>query len=572
MKNTYLFNFFFKIKILTKHFIIRYVNNDALKFATEKKEAWISVLAIFFVVNFFFIENILSKYLFIPKSQIKPDSLWIDISLYFTLSMAIIGILVVFVWDNIFTDKTDLLNIIHLPITKSELFLSKILSIIVLCGLVSIILNLLSVISFVHYFSDIFKINFFKYIFVHFIIAFLSALFVFFMIAVLQSIIKVIFKGEHLRVVSSIVKIILLIIFITMIIELPLLTESLKQLKAENSNLLYYFPFLWFSGLHQYAIGRIEPIFICQAKYALSGFIILFVFYVLSLPLGIKQLLDMNQEKTKTIQYSNFKKKINSLFQTLFLRSGIQRAIYFFISNIFKKEPKLKFKLVFILVFPVVSIISKIILKYWQIGQKFFNELQPILIVIPGFFFLFLIIGLKFVFSTSVNLKANWIFRNVLTFNDIKQINAIIKKFILFNFIFPISCGLSVLYFFCWGGKLSVFHTIFGVFTAIIIIEITFYKFNKIPFTTEPIPGKFKLKSLWFVYLFSLFIYIISFIKLSLFLLKNPVYYIPVYIFIVIFIFCLRIMQARKNDYNKTLNFDEEPQPYFIDFSLFEQN
>jgi len=100
--------------------------------------------------------------------------------------------------------------------------------------------------------------------------------------------------------------------------------------------------------------------------------------------------------------------------------------------------------------------------------------------------------------------------------------------------------------------------------------EITFYSFRKIPFTTESIPGKINLKTLWVVYILFLSLYSISFINLGRFLLNNPIYYIPFYFIIFILIFALRYIQFRKSKDIKTFDFDEDAKPYFIDFSITE--
>jgi len=570
-----------KLFVLIKHFFIRFLNNDIIKYSSERRGHFI-----FAVVFFAFSGGIISQYLLKKYLEVARDvDPWHVETSFLTIMMALMGIICVAIWDNIFLDKEDFFNLLILPVSSKKLFLAKFLSMLMFVGALTVFFVFTSILVFTVYLSPILSVNPLRFGLVFLITSFLASMFIFLLVATIQGIIIVLFSRKYLRKVFFYTQLLLTGGFLSVFIWYPKIYPYLFQFK-EGSSSIYYFPPLWFAGLQNKLLSPGDAFFTKLMHTSMAAMVLLVVIYFLSMHVILRKylrsslliksrpMLSMHVILRKILKSSLVSKSspkfsrssflLKDIFYSLVLRNPTQAAIYHFTIKTFRRNMVHKFQLALWMTIPVGIVITTMIVAYP--GNEF-KYPDSYLISPPGVLYIFLISILKMVTRNPVEFEANWIFR-MTEKKDKKHYLAGLKKALFFYAIFPLFILLFLFYCFTWGFELAIYHSFYGITIAWILMEAFFINYRNIPFASKCLPYKanFVVYSLM-GYFFIFIVYNTLFTALGLFLINNPVYY---YFYYIAAFIILIVLKSYHQKTNKEFEFvyDEETEPMFLSLDL----
>ena len=139
-----------------------------------------------------------------------------------------------------------------------------------------------------------------------------------------------------------------------------------------------------------------------------------------------------------------------------------------------------------------------------------------------------------------------------------------LRKGVLFYALIPLFLCIFVFYSFLWNWKDTFYHCLFGLAVSLLLMEILFIRFRKIPFTSSYLPGKEKLHIFWIVYLlgFLLYVGLMSSVEVSLF--AEPSRFIIFFGVVLFFVIVIRTYQNHVF-YRKTeLVYEEKLEPVML--------
>jgi len=140
-----------QILLLLKHFIMRFLYNDTLQFEDQRRENHIFWAAFLSVMGGFIAHQLLNIYNYLQIIDI--DGLRLKTTTFFSLVMAVAGFICLILWDNMFLDGKDFMNLLPLPLKIRTLFLARILSILTFTAVITLTLNLFASLVFAFYLS-----------------------------------------------------------------------------------------------------------------------------------------------------------------------------------------------------------------------------------------------------------------------------------------------------------------------------------------------------------------------------------------------------------------------------------
>ena len=258
---------------LVKHFVLRFVKNDSLQFENERISLIVFALVLLSAIGGYIATEV-GKLFFI------------------TIMMTITGICCVFAWDSMFLDDKDYFNLMVLPIKGRTLYTAKFLSVLVVVGIQSLSFSLVAAALYAYSYAGSSGIGFYFYYWVSFLLTiFLANLFVFLLVAAVQVLLILIFKGRMFAKISFLVQMVLLMGLTSIFVWFPQMYHAVPGLPSTFSSIHYYFPPLWFNGLHEKMLGVGNTIYSMHVYIALTALLVLLLLYGVSLPLALKRYL-----------------------------------------------------------------------------------------------------------------------------------------------------------------------------------------------------------------------------------------------------------------------------------------
>ena len=551
---------------LSKHFLTRLVYNDMLKFEDQQREQQIVLLVIFSVSIGYISNSILTPYLWSKMFNLSISDLWLQETLILTITMTLTGMISISYWDKFFLDQMDYINLISLPVRARQLFAAKFFSLLIFIVIISTILNIFSTLIFAFYPGNLHNFNVFGGALAHYLSNLLGSLFVFFAVAFIQSLLMILFKRKIFKKVSAFFQFTLLLGFLSVFVWFPMIYNSLPSLKDKTSHFMDYYPPLWFTGIYNHMIGSIDPILERNCVSAIIAVFLSVVLYLLAVPVSLRQYLKNSAVNRKRIKHIPLLKYLRHIFQKLFLKHPVQHAIFIFYIKTLKRSKEHKLKLLLYLAFPISFFISRFIHIYIEEGKSFFWSINFYFVSIPIGLYFFLIVGLRLIVVHPLMLEANWIFK-ITELIQIKNYIKGFKKSIIFSSILPIAIITYPFYHYFWGMKLAIYHTLYCLFIALLLLEVCFINFRKLPFASEYVPGKLRLKYFWPYLVLGFLGYFFLLSKLGLYLLSNPYYYL--FFFSIAFIIYLGL-RFYENHKIKELHliYEEEPESVMLTLGL----
>lgn len=533
-------NWFHKTRLLIRHFILRYINNETLLFDTQRRINLIALLSLLAVSIGFFSHLLLRLYLF----GLKPDlqNLWLEKTYFLTVSMALVGIIYTIMWDNLSLDRRDYTNLLMLPLKPADLYISKGLSALVLVILTTLTFNILSTFIFSFYLTRRLHFNPLRFGLIHLFTHFLAYLFLFFLIAGIQSAVRSLFKLKWYRKISTVIQTLLFIIFISVLIWFPSVYPLLSSLKEESALFIYTFPAMWFVGVGECIMGSSDSVFIIYPYIIIMAFTVPIGFFLLGMPIYFRRFLKTRTDSINSVKLARFKSMLKKNFNTLVLKQPPVRASFYFSVKTLNRCRKHKMHLLTFWIIPLSLIFAGLVALYVKYEAAFLRSTNLFLISVPIILLFFLSWGIRTVITYPVNQKANWIF-TLKPYPDPWQVTRGLKRAFIFSIVFPLMGVIFVIFFHMWGFFPALGHVMYCTTAAFLLINILFANYRKLPFISprQDQKSKNRIFKPFILVLLLFFIYLFS--CLGKHLIENPEFYILYYLSISILFFMLQWIQ-----------------------------
>jgi len=495
---------FKQLLVLTRHFFERLFQNEIFPFEEQMKEKVIVLLALLAVLGGHVANSILMRYMFVPDD----GSSWLEKCFFISFFMAVLAFATILEWDVIFLDKKDFSNLRPLPITLRTLLYSKFMSFLLFIALFSAAANALAVFVVVFYLpqwrtSSLFFVA--RYMVAHVISALAANFFVFFFCVFLEALLMAFLSARVFRKLSLYVRFLLLagLIFLMMVFVIDSLSVSktfsaLTAYKESRSPLVFAFPPMWFVGLYEVLLGTTDPLYSTLAYLAIASIAVMAVMYFVAMNISYSRHLKKTLEEMKRpLHMRKFRNAFSTALNTIILRNPIQRAVFHFFGQTLRNSSMHKFQLAGYLATAVGMIL--ILLNSQQAAFRNMSISNKNLLAIPIILSIALLLGVRGIVNVPLASEANWIFR--LTEGQKRQHYFMgLKKGILFFALLPLFGVLFVFFGFLWGWFYALLHCLYGLAAALVLMEILFWRYAKIPFACLTVPGKAKLHMLWWVY------------------------------------------------------------------------
>jgi len=497
--------------------------------------------------------------IFDPYTATMPDEYF-----FLVLSMTVTGAAALWRWDALFPDRRDHANLVPLPLSLRVIFFANLSAILALAALFTIVVNAASLVLFpiaVVGSQSSFAV-WIRFTLGHTVAVFTASTFSFFAVFALAGILLALLPAALFRRVSHAARFLLAIVLLALIASsftVPYLLTQLPFPIAQKIAMLPPVSFLglartiWLQGADPFAVK------ISRTALAAVGLAILigFVAYALSFRRSFLRIPEM-ADAGPLPRFRNSISPLTPLHKTV-LRDAPQRACYHFVARtLMRSDGHLQILLGFAalgLVLSAETLSSAPNLRSLVTGQAPSAEFLSVPFVLAYC----IIVGIRFAFETSADLRANWIFRYWL--DPGQQHARAIARRVLLLFSLPWlapAAFFSVLFF--WGWTAALLHAAILIACTIALVETVLIRFRKIPFTCS-YPAFQSHSGLIFVaYLFGFLFFTDYLPQMEHWSLLNPwesVWFVPL---LGAGLIVLRQYRKQMLDMDKNLIF-EEPSP-----------
>jgi len=526
-----------QILILARHFFQRLFINDVVFFEEQMKEKIIAILAILAVFTAHLSHMLLWKYTWIPDEGTS----WVEKCHVIFFIMIITGFIAVLEWDVIFPDSRDFSNLLSFPVKIRNLFIAKLASLCFFVFLFFLGINSLSTLVFLLYLPQWQSSNL--------ILTSLLGYKIFSRISI------------FLRSLLIIVFISIMVFFSAGTTGIPALSSFLL-LKENNSLFLYLFPPMWFTGLYETLLGNNDPMFSVLSIFAVLALVVPpFAFYLTGV-LGYRRyIMKMQEAKKRTAHFVRLKKFFLNPFNSVFLRNHIQIAVFYFFEKTLRRSMIHKMGIASYVATSVAIIL--IILISGAFSIQSLSDVNKALLSIPLVLSFFLLIGIRTIVNIPAANEANWIFK-LTEGPDKKDYFSGLKKGIFFFMLLPLFAVLFLFYFFLWKWPLAFYHCLFGMLLSVLLMEVLFINYRKIPFVCSYLPGKAKLHLSWIIYIICFLIYAFLMSHIEYMILNSPLSLFIFYGAILLIIVVLKVFQNNLIYKKMEILYEEKPEPVMV--------
>jgi hypothetical protein len=113
---------------------------------------------------------------------------------------------------------------------------------------------------------------------------------------------------------------------------------------------------------------------------------------------------------------------------------------------------------------------------------------------------------LRAAFNFPSETRGNWLFQTSETNSAVEYLGAI-RKWIAVCAVIPLFVLMAPMEFTCFGWGVAAFHIAYGITLTMLLVEILFFDFRKVPFTCAYFTGKINLIGLGALYVFGFTMY-----------------------------------------------------------------
>jgi len=474
---------------LTRHFFDRFFDKDSISPGSDPAASVIQTLSLLAVPGLMLV-------------------FWMRFSPYFFISysMIVMGFVMIFKWDSLFPDRRDYLILGSLPIRYRDLFFSKAKALLLFISMFAVSTNFFATLispggrgkgpawlNFIAHVSGVFG----------------GGLFMTLGFAALQGILIALLPHRLFRRISPVFQMLSIATLLTIFLIYPLIDASIRPLASRSSELMDYFPIFWFLGLYIYLLpgGDPNPIYGALALKAVYGLtaagILCTATYAIAYKRHAQSILEA-EDIVPRVQ-DRWQSRVADRFEETLFGPPVQRACFRFIGAILARSSKHQ---VFVAIYLAIG------LSLGLTSLLTINPSAPFpfaisangMLALPLILSFFVLSGLRATFNVPYQLPANWMFRIADSLDAGEHAEAT-RKWVAVRGLLPLALLVAVLEFGYWPWKDAAEHLVFEAVVSLVLLQILFFSFRKVPFTCSYYPGKRNLAILIGVYLYGFTIY-----------------------------------------------------------------
>lgn len=448
--------------------------------------------------------------------------------LFLALSMAVIGFIVIFEWDAIFPDRRDYQVLFPLPVPLWKLFLAKMTAFLLFLGMFLIALNGIVTLFWPVIFDNG---NYLVVTGTHLLVVTAAGLFSAFAAASIQGLLLIMIPAKIFRFVSTCAQTVLLTVMVMFFFISPLIASEIRAMTNGYADLARWMPAYLFSGLYE----LIRPAAQNQAlldlgKTALTALgSAIAVFAVTHLPLYVRHTRKLIETPPASPSGpGRLRLALNAAIDRLLLKDPVQEAVFHYIGQTITRSMKHRLFLAVYAGFGAALVVISVA-PYIVVGPGSFVILtnhtpaRATLMGVSLTLSFVLVSGLRAAFNFPAELTANWAFRMTDT-NHTRQCLIAMRKWTVVCGVIPLFLMLTPFDLAFFSGRVALFQFFYGVTLSILLVELMFVGFTKIPFTCGYFPSRNNLVWLIAMYVGGLILYSSRMAALEVWLMDRPPY------------------------------------------------
>lgn len=554
--------------VLSRHFFNRLFQNDVFTFEEQMKEKVYILLAMLAAVGWFFTTVLFGQYMFVEDL----GQSWLEKLAFLTFFMLFMGLAVVLEGDVLFPDRRDHLNLTPLPIRPGTIITAKLASFALFVVLYTAAVSSLSLfgISFFlprwtgdslgslsAYFLGHVAAGAAAYSFVFLFFLFLEAV----LAALLgQRLLRAVMLG--LRFVLALVVVVVLVLALTDVVALKAFIDMVARAReARPAGLLLWPPF-WFVSIYEIIIGRSEPLYQAGANIGLAVILFLAAAGRMALELGYRrQMRKTGEVRSRARVWPEARRALAGAADRLLFRNQVEKGVFHFVLATLRRSPMHKVRLAGSLAISLATL-------FLIVGLPRTNWSSPAaaglnVLGAPLALGFFLLLGLLSVFNVPFAAEANWAFR-MTEQPDRRPYFVAVKKITATFLLLPLAAAVYLVHARIWGSGQATLHALYVLAWLSLLAEIVFWKYARIPFACNIVPGKAKVHARWLPYAF-LFVLVFSLLTLlETALFRNPAHFGVFLAVLAAVVAGLEAAQRRFVYPKLAMIYEEEPEPVMV--------
>ncbi len=473
---------------------------------------------------------------------------------FVSYSMIVMGVVMVFEWDALFPDRRDYLTLMPLPVTVGRVFAAKAAALCIFLGL---------------FVADI---NLFPTLFAPIAMAPNSAgpieivqngaslaagvlgggVFMALTFAGVQGVLINLLPTRAFRRISPVIQMIAMGGLVMLLLLGPFIESRLVGLLSRWDPVLWWYPCAWFLGLAETLQpgGSKYAVFTPLAGLAWKALLLAALATAASYGLGYRRHCRRVLESVET----SFRRpgwlvrRAQAILHRRLLRSPVERGTFHFISQTITRSAK-----------------HRLFLATYA-GLGFAVALPSVfagpggLVPLPLTLSFFLVSGLRAAFNFPAELKANWLFQITESEQRAEHLAAT-RKWIVACGVGPLFTLMLPMEFTQWPWRVALYHTAYGAALSLVLLQVMFFNFRKVPFTCAYFPGKVNLVALGALYLFGFTAYSWTMAGIEQSLLREPARIVVFFALAAAAIVLLSRRREREVRYLFSLDYEDAPDP-----------
>lgn len=506
---------------LAKHFFRQFFENEFVARGSEARITVVHVLALLAVPPIAYTLYLIPYYDGIGWNapSFFPSAALVDHCRFVTLTMVVTGFIAVLEWDALFLDRRDFSILTPLPIRTAAIFAAKIAAMLAFLSL--FIVDLAGVPTLAYPLVETMGIRGTPVSFLrlcamvasHAIAVCCGCVFIFLLVVAVQGLMINILGSRAFKLASLCFQLSAMVALLLALLLLPSTSAAVPAWeKAHGGGWFFWYPPLWFVGVYETFWGSGSSVFHALAWTALAALglaaLTAGVTYILSYKRHTQRVLEaVEMHGAHRFGVESLKRRI---LTHLVVRRPVERAIYLFVTNTFMRSSR--HRLYLSAYVGAGSALAAFGMLQWLAGvytkerlRAALSQPNAFLLAIPLILSLFLLSGMRIVFSLPAELRANWVFQMAEDENRADCLAAVrkvmsVRASLLLVALFPFYAVL-------WGWAPALQQLIFTLILSLILIELLLINFRKIPFTCSYQPGKANITVLGALYASAFAIY-----------------------------------------------------------------
>jgi hypothetical protein len=418
--------------------------------------------------------------------------------LFITLTMTVIGMVALVIWDGMFPDRRDARILSVLPVPGRILIAARLIALSALCGIFLVGVTAVPTIIYgAGYGAFGGASSAIHGVLAHFISTVLAGIFVFSALVALQGIVLNI--GG--RVAADRLSLLLQVTFVMLLLQMIFFLRGIERMVSTDLNVgwLGALPSMWFLGLYDVIGGR-------PAAGAASLALVALGATVVTTATAIVLFVGTHGRLTKSALEGVARQRrgmLAGLMVGRLIRSEhihpVSRAVYDFTLRTLIRTRNNRLLMAMYVGVALAFIVSAILPLVVRAGLDGFTKPSIEILSAPLFLSFFTLIGMRVAFSIPVEPKASWTVRLSEPVNRAAAV-AGVRRAMLVMGVLPSVVLAATSAMALWGTRAALAHVLVTTAMGSLLTELLLYRLVKVPFTCTYYPGNSKIRTLWPLY------------------------------------------------------------------------